>query len=87
LLQNLEKVAKEKGVELILPTDVIIANKFAADADAKVRSLTDWRHPQGANAAVPFPQCLFCCWRFTPSLRPCPPLMPLSQRPRWRLTR
>ncbi|KAK8805726.1 hypothetical protein WA158_002382 [Blastocystis sp. Blastoise] len=29
------KLAKSKGVEFILPTDVVIANKFAADAESK----------------------------------------------------
>lgn len=35
LATKLEKMAKEKGVELILPTDVLVADKFAADAEAK----------------------------------------------------
>lgn len=35
LATKLEAMAKEKGVELILPTDVIVADKFAADAEAK----------------------------------------------------
>merc|ERR1740138_563566 len=34
-------MAKAKGVELILPTDVIIADKFAPDADNKVVSCDD----------------------------------------------
>jgi hypothetical protein len=33
---QIEKLAKEKGVELILPSDVVIADKFAADANTKV---------------------------------------------------
>ena len=30
------QAAKKKGIEFILPTDVIIADKFAADAESKV---------------------------------------------------
>ncbi len=36
LAKELEKKAAAKGVKFILPTDVILANKFAADADTKV---------------------------------------------------
>jgi phosphoglycerate kinase len=36
LAQELEKVAQEKGVELILPVDVIVADKFAPDANTQV---------------------------------------------------
>jgi len=32
LAKKLETIAKEKGIDFILPTDVIIADKFAADA-------------------------------------------------------
>merc|ERR1712232_243076 len=32
LAAKLEKIAAEKGIEFILPTDVVIADKFAADA-------------------------------------------------------
>merc|ERR1712176_233309 len=39
LARNLEKKAKEKGVEFLLPTDVILADKFAADAETKVASV------------------------------------------------
>jgi len=35
----LEK-AKSKGVSLLLPTDVVIANKFAAEAESKVCACT-----------------------------------------------
>jgi len=38
LATKLEKIAKEKGVELILPSDVVIADKFAADANTQVVS-------------------------------------------------
>ena len=36
LAKSLEEAAKKKGIEFILPTDVIIANKFAEDAESKV---------------------------------------------------
>merc|ERR1712146_498863 len=32
LATKLEAIAKEKGIDFILPTDVIVADKFAADA-------------------------------------------------------
>ena len=31
--------AEEKGVKLLLPTDVVVADKFAADANTKVVSV------------------------------------------------
>lgn len=37
LAADLIKKAEEKGVKLLLPTDVVVADKFAADADSKVR--------------------------------------------------
>eukprot|EP00611_Tribonema_gayanum_P030331 TRINITY_DN83_c0_g2_i3.p1 TRINITY_DN83_c0_g2~~TRINITY_DN83_c0_g2_i3.p1 ORF type:complete len:380 (-),score=147.17 TRINITY_DN83_c0_g2_i3:32-1078(-) len=36
LATKLEKIAKEKGVELILPSDIVIADKFAADANTRI---------------------------------------------------
>jgi len=36
LAKELEKKAAAKGVKLILPTDVVLADKFAADANTKV---------------------------------------------------
>ena len=36
LAKELEKKAADKGVELLLPTDIVIADKFAPDADSKV---------------------------------------------------
>ena len=36
LAKKLEATAKEKGVELLLPTDVVVANEFKADAEHKV---------------------------------------------------
>lgn len=38
--QDLEAIAAKKGVKLILPTDVIVADKFAPDANAKVVPVT-----------------------------------------------
>jgi phosphoglycerate kinase len=39
LAVKLEKIAKEKGVQLLLPTDVVVADKFSPDAEAKVVSI------------------------------------------------
>ncbi|MDJ0598431.1 MAG: phosphoglycerate kinase [Crocosphaera sp.] len=39
LAKSLEAKAKEKGVELLLPTDVVLADNFAKDANAKVASI------------------------------------------------
>lgn len=36
LAKSLESLAKERGVELILPTDVVVADQFAADANAQL---------------------------------------------------
>ena len=41
---QLEVIAKEKGVELILPSDVVIADKFAADANTQVRLIIELQH-------------------------------------------
>ena len=41
LAKKLEAMAKEKGVKLILPTDVVIADKFSADAQSKVVPATE----------------------------------------------
>ena len=38
LARKLEKIAAEKGVQLFLATDVIVADKFAPDANNKVRT-------------------------------------------------
>ena len=44
---DLMKKAKEMGVELVLPTDVVLADKFAADANTAIAKVTeisgDWR--------------------------------------------
>ncbi len=39
LAKSLEVKAKEKGVELLLPTDVVVADNFAADANAQTVSV------------------------------------------------
>ncbi len=41
LAKKLEAKAKEKGVEFLLPTDVIVADKFAADANTQTVSVND----------------------------------------------
>lgn len=38
LATSLLEKAKSKGVSILLPSDVVIADKFAADADSKVSS-------------------------------------------------
>nr|AAW79325.1 phosphoglycerate kinase [Isochrysis galbana] len=39
LAKKLEVIAKEKGIDFILPTDVIVADKFAADAATQIVSV------------------------------------------------
>jgi phosphoglycerate kinase len=39
LAKKLEVMAKEKGIDFILPTDVVVADKFAADANTQVVSV------------------------------------------------
>ncbi|MGA7934217.1 MAG: phosphoglycerate kinase [Kovacikia sp.] len=41
LAKSLEAKAKEKGVELLLPTDVVIADNFAADANSQTVSINN----------------------------------------------
>ena len=41
LAKSLEAKAKELGVELLLPTDVVVADNFAPDANAKTVSIND----------------------------------------------
>ena len=40
LATSLIEKAKSKGVSLLLPTDVVVADKFAADAESKVYPFT-----------------------------------------------
>lgn len=42
LATSLIEKAKAKGVSLLLPTDVVVADKFAADAESKVCLFTPW---------------------------------------------
>ncbi|MEM8779043.1 MAG: phosphoglycerate kinase, partial [Cyanobacteria bacterium P01_G01_bin.49] len=39
LAKSLEAKAKEKGVEFLLPTDVVLADNFAKDANSKITSI------------------------------------------------
>lgn len=41
LAKSLEAKAKERGIDLLLPTDVIVADKFAADANAQTVSVNN----------------------------------------------
>ena len=41
LAKTLEAKAKEKGVELLLPTDVVVADAFSADANTQTVSIND----------------------------------------------
>merc|ERR1719472_681958 len=45
LATKLEKIAKEKGIDFILPSDVIVADKFAADATTQ--TVTVDKIPEG----------------------------------------
>ena len=36
LAQDLEQQAELRGVELLLPSDVVVADRFAADADTRI---------------------------------------------------
>ena len=40
LAKELEEKAKEKGVQFLLPTDVLLANNFAPDADSQLAQIT-----------------------------------------------
>lgn len=50
LAKNLAAMAKEKGVELILPVDVIAADKFAPDAATQICSSSSI--PDGTLCAI-----------------------------------
>merc|ERR1711871_1609153 len=41
LAKDLERIAKEKGVELILPSDIVLADNFDKDANTKIAAATD----------------------------------------------
>ncbi|MEM1278733.1 MAG: phosphoglycerate kinase [Cyanobacteria bacterium P01_H01_bin.152] len=66
LAKTLEAKAKEKGVELLLPTDVVVADNFAPDANAQtvsVESIPDgWMGLDiGPNAVKVFQDALKQC--------------------------
>ena len=46
LARNLEKKAQDKGVQLLLPTDVVLASEFSPTADSKISDINsisgDW---------------------------------------------
>jgi 3-phosphoglycerate kinase len=57
-MTQLEALAKEKGISLILPTDVVVADKFAADANTQVRSVQSVAHLYAWRVDTP-PLCLY----------------------------
>jgi phosphoglycerate kinase len=66
LAKSLEAKAKEKGVQLLLPTDVVVADKFDKDADAQtvsVESIPDgWMGLDiGPDAVKVFKEALADC--------------------------
>jgi phosphoglycerate kinase len=48
LATSLIEKAKAKGVSLLLPTDIVVADKFAADAESKVDGNVDQVEPSRA---------------------------------------
>lgn len=55
--RELEKTAASKGVEIILPTDVVVADAFSADANTQVLLLyihSEIHRPVGVGAALCF---------------------------------
>lgn len=67
LAKRLEAMAKAKGVELLLPVDVIVADKFDANANDKVGGGTGGRARKSQLEAYPSP----AVGRFPFSVRPC----------------
>lgn len=53
LAKSLVELAKKKGVELILPVDVLAANKFAEDAEIQICSSSEI--PDGEGIWIAFP--------------------------------
>merc|ERR1712146_852884 len=41
LARDLERIAKEKGVELILPSDIVLADNFDKEANTQIASATE----------------------------------------------
>ena len=54
--RKLEAAAKARGVQLLLPTDVVVADAFRADADARVVPAT--AIPEGWMVRM---QCMHVC--------------------------
>lgn len=66
LARSLEAKAKEKGVQFLLPTDVVVADKFAADANAQTVSVENipdgWMGLDiGPNSVKMFQEALADC--------------------------
>lgn len=66
LAQSLEAKAKEKGVELLFPTDVVVADKFAEDANSQTVTVenipTGWMGLDiGSQTVDSFKQALSDC--------------------------
>jgi len=66
LAKTLEAKAKEKGVDLLLPTDVVVADKFDKDADTQIVSVEDipdgWMGLDiGPNSVATFQKALADC--------------------------
>lgn len=60
LAKELTALAKEKGVELILPVDVLAADKFAPDAN--VQEVDSYKIPDGNNHFPPqLPDLCYVC--------------------------
>ena len=64
LAKKLEEAAKAKGVEFILPTDVVIADKFDENANTKVVSASEI--PDGWMVRfAPIPSAAYAAFRPT----------------------
>jgi len=66
LAKSLEAKAKERGVDLLLPTDVVVADNFAADANAQTVSIDSipegWMGLDiGPDSVLTFQQALADC--------------------------
>tara|TARA_Y100001970_G_scaffold294330_1_gene450679 strand:- start:6028 stop:7236 length:1209 start_codon:yes stop_codon:yes gene_type:complete len=66
LAKDLEVKAKNKGVQLLLPSDVVLANEFSPDADSKISSIDeingDWMGLDiGPNSIKQFQKALSDC--------------------------
>lgn len=61
LAKKLTALAEEKGVELILPTDVIVADAFSEDANTKEVKVEDI--PEGKCEHAPWCFRVVSAWR------------------------